>query len=520
MDDILEYVFHLGQSAPPYLLDSWAAIQKRAVPRSVVIVGDAMLDRFVSGRAERVSPEAASLVLAQESEISALGGAGNVAANVAALGISPCLITVLGNDQPGEEFRKLCQECGLATDGLLTSAERRTTLKTRYLEQSSHLLRVDSEIREPLSVLDAKRLQSALQDALTKSGTLVLSDYCKGVLLGDTARTILKEARAAGVRTIVDPKQRDWSAYRRADIVTPNLKELAIAANLPLEALESNTSMIATARRLMADYELGAVVVTLGGDGLAVVSSGSEARIIPTTYREAADVTGAGDTAVATITVALAGGASLDIAAELANYASGCAVSAKGTVAITHQKVTAALESYQETGKILTNETLRTLVSAWKSTGLRVGFTNGCFDILHPGHLSVLEGAASACDKLVVGLNSDASVRRLKGVRRPILDQSARAQMLAALAHVDAVTIFEEDTPQDLIKAIRPDLLVKGGDYRAADVVGTDLVTGAGGKVMIVKLVSGLSTTDIEARIIERADGTFHQSVTKPSGSV
>lgn len=519
MDKITEHRIRLGQSAPSHLLDRWSAIHKSAPLRTVVIVGDAMLDRFVTGRAERVSPEAASLVLTKEREISALGGAANVAANVASLGSVPRLITVLGDDQPGKELSALCQQHGLAIDGLLTSHGRQTTLKTRYLAQSNYLLRVDSETCATLSLRDSKRLQTALLGTMKKGGTLILSDYSKGVLLGAAARAIIDAAKASGVRTIVDPKQSHWSAYRGADVVAPNLKELAAAADQPLEALASNTTMIAAARRLLALHDLGAIVVTMGGDGLAVVPNGAEARIYPTTYCTTADVTGAGDTVVATIAVALASGETLAIAAELANYAAGCAVSASGTVAVTHQEVTTALKSHQPAGKILTDAGLRTLIAAWKSAGLRIGFTNGCFDILHPGHLSLLEQAAAACDKLLVGLNSDASVQRLKGARRPILDQSVRAQTLAAMAHVDAVTIFEEDSPLNLIKAIEPDLLVKGGDYRATDIVGADLVSGRGGKVMIVKLLSGFSTSDIEARIIDRADGAFHQTATKTSGS-
>jgi len=519
MDDILEQAIRSGQSTPSDLLDRWMAIRQKVRPGSIAIVGDVMLDRFVSGHAERVSPEAAALVLTKESEVAALGGAGNVAANVAALGGVPCLITVLGDDLPSRELALLCRESGLSTDGLLTSPERQTTVKTRYLAQSTHLLRVDSERREPLSPRDARRMRATLDNALRQGGTLVLSDYAKGMLVGDTAQMILQAARAAGMHTIVDPKQGDWSVYRGADIVAPNLRELAIASDRSLDAFASKATMIDAARHLVTRYELGAVVVTMGGEGLAVVSNGGGARIIPTICHEAADVTGAGDTVIATIAVALAGGETLDIGAGLANYAAGCAVSASGTVAVTHQEVTAALESHRSADRIPTDETLHALATAWKSAGLRIGFTNGCFDILHPGHLSVLEQAASACDRLVVGLNSDASVRRLKGPRRPILDQSARAQTLAALAHVDAVAIFEEDTPIDLIRAIRPDLLVKGGDYRATDIVGADLVTNAGGRVMIVKLVNGISTTDIEAHVIERARGIFHQTTTKQSES-
>ena len=519
MDDSFEHTFCLGRSAPSYLLDRWSSIQKTAAMKTIVIVGDAMLDRLVTGRTERVSPEAASLVFAKDREVSSLGGAGNVAANVASLGGVPYLVTVLGDDQPGKELSALCQQQGLAIDGLLTSESRQTTLKTRYISQCSQLLRVDSEIRAPLSPADTERVLAARRGALKKDGVLVLSDYGKGMLLGDTARAILEEAKNAGMRTIVDPKQSNWSTYRGADVVAPNLNELAIAADQPIEALASNAALIAAARQLMAQHDLGAVVVTMGGNGLAMVPNGAEAQIIPTTYRERTDATGAGDTVVATVALALASGETLAIGAEIANYSAGCSVSAIGTVAVPHQDVTVALKSYHSAGKISNDESLQTLISSWKSAGLRIGFTNGCFDILHPGHLRLLEQAAAACDKLVVGLNSDASVRRLKGARRPILDQCARAQTLAAMALVDAVAIFEEDTPIHLIQAIEPDLLVKGGDYRAADVVGADLVTGAGGKVMIVKLVNGFSTSDIEERIIDRADETLYQPAEILSGS-
>ena len=465
----------------------------------VLCVGDIMLDRFVQGAVERVSPEAPIPVLRIEHERAMLGGAGNVARNLAALGARTRFLGVVGDDPAGREVaRLLALEPGVAAD-LVVEPTRETGIKTRFMAGTQQLLRTDRETVRPIAEASEGRLLSAFKSALPEAGAVVLSDYGKGTLtrrlLGDAVRL----ATAAEIPSVVDPKASDYAIYRGATLVTPNRAELSLATRLPARTEEE---AVDAARALIAANSFAAVLATRGPDGMILVTE-DRAIGIPATAREIYDVSGAGDTVVATVAAALAAGLPLIQAAELANVAAGIVVGKVGTAVAAADEIRSAIGNAERTSeeKIVPLPRALERVEAWRRRGLRIGFTNGCFDLLHPGHVSLLGKARSACDRLIVGLNSDASVARLKGAGRPVQREHERAVLLASLASVDLVVSFAEDTPETLIEAVRPDLLVKGADYRRHEVVGAAYVESYGGRVMLVDLEAGHSTTATLARL-------------------
>ena len=458
-------------------------------------VGDVMLDRYVYGSVERVSPEAPVPVLKVEREARMPGGAGNVVRNLAALGAEVSFAGVVGDDAAG---RDLDIELGKAGAGLtrtlVIDRERPTTVKTRFVAGTQQLLRTDGETATPLSDEIRQQLLGNVERWVGQCPVIVLSDYAKGVLLGDVAAEVMGLARVSGARVIVDPKGDDYSRYCGADLITPNRRELARAVDAPVAPGEE----VAAARALLGRFALGAVLVTLGRDGMVLIEAGGKEHHLPAEARDVFDVSGAGDTVVAALGCALAAGASLRDAAVLANVAAGIVVGKVGTAVAQAREVRQALRRQDlllVEEKVFALDELRARVEAWRRQGLRVGFTNGCFDLIHPGHVSLLHQARAACDRLIVGLNSDASVTRLKGPARPVQPEAARATVVASLAAVDAVVLFEDDTPLALIEALRPDLLVKGQDYQRDQVVGADLVESYGGRVLLARLEPGFSTS-------------------------
>ncbi len=466
----------------------------------VLVCGDVMLDRYETGTIDRVSPEAPVPVLRRRGGVDTLGGAGNVAANAASLGARTHLFGRIGRDPAGDHVLRLAHGHGLATDGVWRDDAVATITKTRFVSGGQQVLRVDDEDLAPLSQPGRDRLLTALGDALGSADALILSDYAKGLFDGDLAAAMIEAARASGTPTIVDPKGRDFSRYRGADLVTPNRSELALATGLPVT---TDREVIAAARQLISEHRLGAVMVTRSEDGLSLITPDA-ALHVPAEAREVFDVSGAGDTVVATFALARAAGLDLGEAARLANTAAGLVVGKRGTAQVSAGELREALRRRGEIpGRLRTaisRDDARAAIRAWRDQGLRVGFTNGCFDILHFGHASLLERARALCDRLVVGLNGDASVARLKGPGRPVNPEADRAALLLALRSVDAVVVFDEDTPYDLIAALEPDLLVKGADYAPEAVVGADLVTARGGEVRTLALETGRSTTSILAR--------------------
>jgi D-beta-D-heptose 7-phosphate kinase/D-beta-D-heptose 1-phosphate adenosyltransferase len=463
--------------------------------RRILCVGDVMVDRSIYGEVKRISPEAPVPVVRITRETSELGGAGNVVRNLAALGASCAFVAAIGDDPAGREVSNLLAKLPVEPY-LRVSRQRETTIKNRFFSlDGHHLLRADRETRLPLAAADAADVMRAVTSELLRAEAVILSDYGKGVLSGDIAQAVIAAAKAQHKPVIVDPKGADYGRYVGATVLTPNRAELAEATGLPVDTSEN---LVTAARGLCRDVGVGAVLVTRSGEGMTLVTAEGVVHHQPAQTREIADVTGAGDTVAATLTLALACNAPLPVAMHIANVAAGVVVGRHGTaVASAHDIITAlrqaGLASVDQ--KVVDRSEAIARVAAWRRGGLKVGFTNGCFDLLHPGHVSLLRQARAACDRLVVALNSDASVKRLKGESRPVQTEAARAAVMASLASADLVTIFSEDTPLALIEALRPDVLVKGADYTRASVVGGDLVEGYGGRVVLADLVPSFSTT-------------------------
>ena len=465
----------------------------------VALAGDVMLDRFVYGEVSRISPEAPIPVLRVGDEKAMPGGAGNVARNLAALGAKVDFLSVVGDDEAGAEL-KTALGAEAVTSSLTVVPGRETTVKMRFVAMGQQVLRVDRETNLPLGNAPSEKFIAGLTAALDDKDVLVLSDYGKGVLTPAVLAAAITAARGKGLPVVIDPKGRDYARYAGADVVTPNRKELGEATGLPVD---SDEEIVAAARALIAAHGIGAVVVTRAQAGMSVVTA-NDVTHLKAEAREVFDVSGAGDTVVSTLAAALGSGLSLPEAAALANSAAGIVVGKVGTAVVHGDELAAKLRERELSAleaKIAGLESARDIVEAWRARGLSVGFTNGCFDLLHPGHVTLLDKARTLCDRLVVGLNSDSSVKRLKGEDRPVQPAIARATVLAALQSVDLVVIFEEDTPARLIETLRPGLLVKGGDYKVSEIVGADFVQANGGRVEIVDIVPGFSTTGTIARL-------------------
>jgi len=471
----------------------------------VACVGDVMVDRFVYGDVTRTSPEAPIPVLARTRDATMLGGAGNVARNVAALGGTAALTGVIGDDAVANEALAMIGAQDGMEGHLVPAAGRPTTLKTRYVASGQQLLRVDSEDASPLSKAVEAKLLTAVRHAAGDAGAILLSDYGKGAVTPAVIEACLAAAKAAGAVLIVDSKARNFARYGAADIVKPNAAELAAATDLPTETDEQVEAALARALDLS---RAKAVLVTRAAKGMSLAVRGQAVRHFPGRPREVFDVSGAGDTALAALGLALGAKASPEDAVTFALLASGVVVGKAGTAVATPQDlIEAELSAHMAPAeaKVVTPGQLAAKAQAWRDAGLKVGFTNGCFDILHKGHVAYLAQARSWCDRLIVGVNSDRSVRELKGEGRPVNDLESRALVLAGLAHVDLVAPFDEDTPLELIKAARPDVLVKGADYTIEGVVGHELVQSWGGEVKLAPIVEGYSTTAAIARMTEKA---------------
>ena len=472
---------------------------------AVLVVGDVMLDRFLYGAVERISPEGPIPILKLERELAMLGGAGNVVRNLTALGARPSFVAVVGDDQAGLEVQRLVAEATGGGGHLLLDRGRRSTIKERYIAGGQQLLRVDRETAPQLSETLADAAVSAAVSLMDEARALVLSDYGKGLLAGATLQRLIAEARRRGVAVLVDPKGRDFERYRGATLITPNRRELAEASGL---ATDGDAGVVAAAERVLATAGIEAVLATRSEQGMTLVEPGEgeghRVTHLPALAREVFDVSGAGDTVVATMAAAIAAGLPRVTAAELANAAAGIVVGKVGTAVASPSEILHALharELFEGETKVFSLEALLSEVGRWRRLGQRVGFTNGCFDLLHPGHISLLNQARKLCDRLVVGLNSDSSVRQLKGEGRPVQSEGARATVLASLASVDAVVLFAEETPLQLIRQIRPDVLVKGADYTVEQVVGAEMVQSWGGRVALAELMPGQSTSNTIRRL-------------------
>ncbi len=468
---------------------------------SIAVFGDVMLDRYLVGPVERISPEAPVPVLHVTSSFERPGGAANVAANIRSLGGSPRLVGIVGADAAAEQLAAVLRDCDVDAGWLQRAASASTTTKTRLLCGHQQIARFDVE-KKPGAEAVSLCKQSVL-DAIAGSRAAVISDYAKGVCDGELCRRVITEARRQSIPVIVDPKDHDFAKYAGATVITPNRREAMQASGMQIDGPEDG---IRAGRELRCRHGFDWVVVTLGEQGMVLVSE-TETSHLPTHARSVFDVTGAGDTVVAALASAVSRGMHMVDAGRFANIAAGIQVGRVGTTRVHLHEVLAAEEqaASHALGKVLTREQLLAAVRRTRSESRSIGFTNGCFDILHHGHVALLAAAAKECDVLVVAVNSDASVTRLKGPPRPFVPAVYRKAVLAALESVAFVVEFDEDTPRDLIAAVVPDVLVKGGDYAAADVVGGDLVTAAGGRVVTPLFVPDVSTTNIVSRILSSA---------------
>lgn len=473
-------------------------LQKRSP--TVLVVGDIMCDNYQLGKITRISPEAPVPVFESIEERQTLGGAANVAANLRALGCDVRLIGVIGADAGGCRMRALLRQQDIADTWLVEDATRPTTEKIRLLAQQQQVLRLDHECRAPLAPSLCSRVLTYAGALMEEVDGVICSDYHKGVCTPDVLEPLFAMARAAGHPIIVDPKKQDFTHYRGATVLTPNLTEVEHASKLTLDGPGFLEQAVDT---LLHQSQAQALLVTRGQDGMSLFSPPQPPVHIASRARDVFDVTGAGDTVIATFSMAIMCGLSLEEAARLANVAAGVVVGKMGTAVISLDELRTALcEEEPHTRKVLTGEELAVALHHHRQQDERIVFTNGCFDLLHVGHIHYLQQAAALGDRLVVGLNNDASVGLLKGEGRPVIGQRDRAHMLASLACVDYVTIFSEPTPLSLIELVRPDVLVKGGDYTPETVVGRDEVEAYGGKLHILPYINGVSTTQIIESVI------------------
>ena len=456
---------------------------------NILVVGDVMLDRFIDGKVERISPEAPVPVLSQTKSATMPGGAANVARNICQLGAHCTLIGITGKDEAASQLASaLATIAGLdfkpiALDG------RPTTTKTRFRAGTQQILRLDDEVTTPLSDAQVNDVYQMAQAHIAKADLIILSDYAKGCLAPSLIEQLITAADKAGKKVIIDPKSHDFTHYAGAFLVTPNLSELTKAAQLQSN---DDDAIADAANSLCNTHNISHMLTTLSARGMRLDGNGM-AHHIPSVTKDVFDVSGAGDTVVASLVLAYGSGADLKTAMAFANQAASIVVSKAGTAAYSAGEFIACCEPNTPPSTSLDAQMAQ--IQSWRDEGLKIGFTNGCFDMLHSGHLHVLRQARTHCDRLIVGLNSNESVRTLKGPTRPMQGEDVRAFVLAQLAYCDAVILFDDETPLALIAQIDPDVLIKGGDYQLAEIVGYDHVTKKGGTVLTIPLLEGHSTT-------------------------
>jgi D-beta-D-heptose 7-phosphate kinase/D-beta-D-heptose 1-phosphate adenosyltransferase len=467
----------------------------------ILCVGDVMLDQFIRGAVSRISPEAPVPVLHVTEEECMLGGAGNVVRNLEALGSQVTFITLVGGDKNGTLIQDLLNPSPSVKADILVDKNRITTTKTRFIATNQQILRADSEQPLPLSQAQENELTTLFKTHIAHHDLVILSDYAKGLFSPEGLQALIQEARSHQKPVLVDPKGKDYRRYKGATLLTPNAQELSQATHLPTQTDEE---IVTAAKHLIKDCAFEGMIVTRGAKGMSLIDAVGKVEHLPTTALEIFDVSGAGDTVIATLAATLAAGGSLHEAMQFANVAAGLVVAKVGTAVVSQEELVAAIhhqevESHEK--KVASWQQAQEITQKWKRLGNRVVFTNGCFDLLHPGHVSLLSKAKKAGDRLVVGLNTDSSVRRFKGEKRPIQDEMCRALVLASLASVDLVVLFDQDGPLELIETLRPDVLVKGADYTIDQVWGATFVQSYGGEVLLIDLVQGQSTTGIVAKI-------------------
>ncbi len=477
--------------------------------QDILVVGDIMLDRFVYGSVDRISPESPVPVLSVSREKVMLGGAGNTLANLVNLQCKGKILSVIGDDEDGDNIKALAVEQGIDISGLLQSKSRRSIVKTRFLAGHQQLLRTDYERVEELSQELADSLLSKAKDLLPNVKIAILSDYGKGLLTAGFIKSFIELAKQHDVRVLVDPKGTDYSIYAGADIVTPNKKELSEATGGL--SVESDEQVIVAAQKLMHESNISNVIATRSADGMSLIQGdGKITHIRSASDIEVFDVSGAGDSVIATIAASMAAGADIASSARIANIAGSIVVSKVGTAPIRFSEILEALRnndghnpkaSRMREAPVLSPEEAAEEISRWKARGLKVGFTNGCFDVLHFGHVTYLNDARNKCDRLIIGLNCDSSIRILKGNDRPVHDEDSRSAVISALGSVDMVVLFgakdaaDDNTACFLLAKLQPDIYFKGGDYTISQIPEAPTVQQNGGVVEIMPVYDGHSST-------------------------
>ena len=472
----------------------------RARDMRALVIGDLMLDEYLWGKAERISPEAPVQVVDVTREDLRLGGAGNVVNNLVALGCQVAVCSVIGGDENGTHLRHAFTGKGVDLTGVFEDPLRRTSKKTRVIAANQQIVRIDRESKDEIAPEFEAKIIAFITAEAKRFNVILVSDYLKGVLTGKVLAALCATGRRLGIPVVVDPKGIDYAKYRGATILTPNRKEAEAASHM---AIRDEAGLTLAAEKLLRGLDLEAILITRSEEGMSLFRQDGATTHIPTVAREVYDVTGAGDTVLSVLSLGLACGLQMAEAARVANVAAGIAVGKLGTSTVSPAEIIAEIGHghADSDAKIKNLDVLAAIIAGEKERGKRVVFTNGCFDLLHVGHVKYLQKARTFGDLLVVGLNSDASVRGLKGETRPLIGESERAHILAALDCVDYVVIFGEETPLRLIETLQPFVLVKGGDYTPERVVGKDLVESYGGRVELVTFVDGKSTTNIIEKI-------------------
>lgn len=469
--------------------------------KTVVVVGDVMIDRYVTGKVERISPEAPVPVLLHSHDRAVAGGAANVAVNIVALGCEVRLVGAVGSDQNAADLKEILAQTGVSPAHLVTDADRLTICKTRVVSGRQQFFRIDREVTGRLSDKVEDAIVQSARATMTDADIVVISDYAKGIFSDHVLQQVIGAAKSLGKQVLVDPKRRTFEAFRGADLIKPNAGELSAASGMPC----ATDAEVEAAGEAVASQFDGAILVTRADSGMSLIRRGMPVRHFKSSVLEVADVSGAGDTALAALAVSIVEGYPIEDAVTISNVAAGVAVSKFGTAIVSRAELDAALaraaSPKHHPGSLATISTAAEMAAAWRRMGESVVFTNGCFDLIHAGHIELLTFAAREGDRLIVGLNTDASVKRLKGPTRPIQTEQDRARIIGALRAVDLVVLFDEPTPLSLIDAIGPDVLVKGADYTEDQVVGGDLVKARGGRVALFPLVEGRSSTKIVERM-------------------
>lgn len=465
--------------------------------KKVLVIGDLMLDRYLIGDVQRISPEAPVPVVLLKQQSDRVGGAANVAANLANFGIATSIAGCVGKDAEAITLLTLINNLGINSDAVIHSSERQTIAKTRVMTPGHQIVRIDQENQINFSDAENAALHLLITRALLeKPSIVILSDYAKGVISDGLCQFVIKTCKESNIPVIIDPKGQDYSKYKGATALTPNKKEIAEACGVDIFNAEA---WLVGAKKLKVDLALDFLAITRSEEGITLLDENNEYHL-SATAKQVFDVSGAGDTVIATLAAGLIHGLSPQDALSLANIAAGIVVGKVGTVPIQLNELLDELafkNSSEQVNKITNLTDLTLKVDTWRSNKQKIVFTNGCFDLLHVGHVTYLEAAAKVGDKLILGLNTDQSVSKLKGPTRPVIHENDRARVLAALEVVDAVILFDEDTPINLINAIKPDVLIKGDDYTEEQVVGCAEVTSWGGYVKLIPLVQGRSTSKI-----------------------